>query len=380
MHRLRIIPWLFGVGLVLTTLVGANRLLHNDPASAGGGGAPKSVTLPATTESLVAKGTVIADPPTIAYTLPAILQAGCIVEVLVKSGQEVKAGDALVRFDDSMYKYDLKKAEAAYQAAAHDYNLAVEKHKLLPLTIEKARNGVSDAKLQRDRAKEQLIQLKKDLLEAQRLSKDLSNLTQEERDRRVAEDLRVTTLSGQLDRLELGVSNAELDLKMAEAAEESLVTTVKKAAHYASTVKCDLDKVTHAINECTIHAKVAGTIEQVTASVGQTVNAMTRVPLFYLVPSGKRIVSVEVVPDFAHRIGNRIGQAVDITDDSTSHLKYKGVVKRIGSAFLPKANGAPEIINGKSNAVLTVEIEVTDPAPSGQPPLRVGQPVRVTFQ
>ena len=68
-----------------------------------------------------------------------------------------------------------------------------------------------------------------------------------------------------------------------------------------------------------------------------------------------------------------------ISDDSNTHLTYKGRVMRISDAFLPKPNGAPDMINGKSNLVLNVEIEVLDATPAGKPPLRVGQPVRVSF-
>src|SRR5438477_8891540 len=119
MQKLRIIPWLVGIVLILTTLAGANRLLHSDPASSSGGGAPpKPPTPAATSEGLVAKGTVHSDPPTVTFILPPHFSAGRLAEVFVHGGQEVKANDPLVRFNDSHFQQDLQKATQMYSAAA----------------------------------------------------------------------------------------------------------------------------------------------------------------------------------------------------------------------------------------------------------------------
>ena len=38
MNRLKLLPWVLGVALVVGSLIGANRLLHPDQPTAGGGG------------------------------------------------------------------------------------------------------------------------------------------------------------------------------------------------------------------------------------------------------------------------------------------------------------------------------------------------------
>src|SRR5688572_15264467 len=58
-------------------------------------------------------GFVDSDPPKIEYGLPPILQSGQVVEVAVKEGQHVKAGDILFRFDASVWEGKLKTAEKA---------------------------------------------------------------------------------------------------------------------------------------------------------------------------------------------------------------------------------------------------------------------------
>src|SRR5438477_7296342 len=130
MQKLRIIPWLVGIVLILTTLAGANRLLHSDPASSSGGGAPpKPPTPAATSDGLVAKGTVHSDPPTVTFILPPHFSAGRLAEVFVNGGQEVKANDPLVRFEDWQFRLDLEKAQATYNATAQAYAQADSKQK-----------------------------------------------------------------------------------------------------------------------------------------------------------------------------------------------------------------------------------------------------------
>ena len=384
MRKLRFIPWLLGVALILTTLAGANRLLHpGDPASGGGPPAlPPKAAPAANGDGLVAKGTVWSDPPTVSYTLPAHLSAGTVFEVKVSGGQEVKADDVLVVFDDSLLKKDLAKAEYAYNAATQDYQkVLVRQQKSIPLQIKLAKLALKEAEQKRDKAKAAL-KLAKDVLERDletRKNNDGTLLTAEQREQFRAENQPIFAATLAFDSAENDVAAKHLQVEAAEEEAEAILPVVSQAAFIARSIDADVEKAKLAIRDCTLRAKVPGTVEQVTASAGQVVYPQTRPPLLYLVPAGKRVVWAEVVPEFAHKIKNREGQNVTISDDANTHITYEGIVKRIGKAFLPKPNGAPEILNGKPNLVLIVEIEVLDAAPAGKPPLRVGQPVRVSF-
>jgi len=374
MQRLRIIPWVLGVAVVLTTLVGANRLLHpTDPAT----GAPAASTPePLSTEGLVAKGTVESDPPVVAYSLPAHLPAGTIVDVSVINGQSVKVGDPLLRYDDTILQKDKAKADLGYNTAVQDYNNAAAKLKVHATEIELRNLAIKAAIDQVARAKEAQDLAKRAFNKTYNaLSRDPSK--PEDRAKEESEDERVVFARAKLDEAENGLRKATLELQLAQESRASLEAITSQAAYHAELVKKDVEKAKQAIDDCTLKAKAAGTIERVTAAVGQTVYPQSR-PLLYLVPSGKRIVVAEIVPDFAYKISGRVGQIGEISDDSHTTLKYAGKVVRISDAFLPKP-GAATLLDGKTNAVLNIEIEVTDATPAGKPPLRVGQPVRVSF-
>jgi hypothetical protein len=90
-------------------------------------------------------------------------------------------------------------------------------------------------------------------------------------------------------------------------------------------------------------------------------------------------VRAEVVPEFAHKLAGSVGRAVIIFDNDNFNLKYDGEVIGVGEAFLPPRFASQDIMKLNANRVLECTILVKDPAPEGKPPLRVGQPVRVSF-
>jgi multidrug resistance efflux pump len=379
---LRLIPWALGVGVVVTTAAGANYLLQAPTASAQSSAAASAKAPPATaTDGLVAKGTVHSDPEVVAYTLPAHLQAGTIAEVPVRNGAMVKVGDVLVRFNTDLLQKDYDKARLAYTTAFHEWERAKVEMLKVANGKAKAKLSVDDARQKRERAKEAVAAAKSALETVTSVSKnaDGSPWTQAQIDKYIREDRRMLEANSQVDAAETAITLADLAMKDVENESASLDAKAKVAAANASTMEADAAKAQQAIDDCTVRAKTAGVIEQVTAAVGQTVYPQTRPPLMYLVPTGQRVVWAEVVPEFAYKIKNREGQKVTVTDDSNPNLTYDAVVKRIGSAFLQKPNGTPEAINGKSNLVLNIEVEITDATPANKPPLRVGQPVRVVF-
>ena len=105
----------------------------------------------------------------------------------------------------------------------------------------------------------------------------------------------------------------------------------------------------------------------------------TRTPALWLVPAGPRVVRAEVEAEFAHRIGpDRIGREVTITDHTDTNLAYKGVVRRISNTFLLKRANAENFLNGDTR-VIEVVVEVKGSVSKDNPPLRVGQRVRVNL-
>ena len=73
-----------------------------------------------------------------------------------------------------------------------------------------------------------------------------------------------------------------------------------------------------------------------------------------------------------------MGKQVTVMDHSDAKLTYTGTVRDIGSTFLLKRASAENFLGGDTRVIEAV-IDITDPAPAGKPPLRVGQRVRVNL-
>ena len=117
-------PILVAVGLVVLIgcLIGARELTHG-----GGSAAATSADAgPRSNGGPVVLGLVDTDPPPVAYGLPPVLQSGTVTKVYVKDGDDVKAGQALYQFDDTIQRSDVKRAEAAVAYANTKVNEAKE--------------------------------------------------------------------------------------------------------------------------------------------------------------------------------------------------------------------------------------------------------------
>jgi len=377
-------PLLFVLGglLVIGSLLGA-RLL-----TAGGGGGTDTTPAPPpsskTALGTIVQGNVDSDPPPVYTGLPPVLQSGEVVQVFVKAGDEVKVrpvtifgrrielGDRLYRFNTRMLDAKLDEAEKAVAVARanvrkakamqdqHKTSIDTQKQKLdvVKLKVDRSQVGynIYATNLKDSLNKTQTPEVAKRLWEndAERYRLETAYLTAVQE--RNAEELALTAL----EKADVGaaVAIAEAEVKRAEAM---------------------LNEAKTAVDLCTVRAKVNGTVEQVNVSAGTVMGVSTRTPAVVLVPSGRRVVRAEVEAEFAHRIGSdKIGKKVTIYDNTDPKLTYEGTVERIGDAFLPKRRGGDALIPSDT-LVLEALVIVSDPAPPGKPPLRVGQKVRVNF-
>ncbi len=372
MNRLKIIPFALGLGILLATLIGANKLTNGngDPPSGAGGKAAPAV--PKANDGLVAKGNVSAEHEPMAFVLPAHLAAGRVVRVFVKNGQTVKPGESLVQFDDWQYQSDLKKAEAAVQAALRQHQLATGKQEQQKVLVEKAKLGVTAAETAKKKAEEMLAAIRKKLdFQLRQLGTGMTNI-----ETAIREEPEFLKAEGQVEAADNKIKEAKLDVALAE--KEPLQPAIDAATFQSQIAQADVEKAKQAIAQCVLKAEIAGVIERVAAAPGQVIYPQSRTPLFWLIPEGTRYIKAEIVPEFAYKIREKDGAKVVISDDSAPGLTYEGIVEQIGTAFLPKTGGV-DLLSGKPANVLEVSIRVVDPAPPGKPPLRVGQPVRVTI-
>jgi multidrug resistance efflux pump len=369
-RRFRPALLVIGFALAVGSLVGARAL-----TAGHGNDAPKSVN-PAGTGKAggpVVLGTVDSDPEPIRHGLPPVLPSGTVAEVFVRSGTEVKAGDKLYAFDTRLQREDLAKAEAAVEVARAKVVEAQEGAKQHAAKVKVLEQDVAVAE-NKEKMQAALYKVVKGNLETQYKA---SKTPKEDWEGLMAIDPGL--YKANVDWL---AASQEVEVKKAALAALKAAdpqVNVKQAEAGVRLAQAEVAKAQAVIDLCTVTAQVAGTVERVTISPGSTLGVSTRDPALWLIPSGPRIVRAEVEADFAHRVGDDLkGKEVVVYDNSDPKLTYKGTVRRIGGTFLAKRTGGDGMFNSDTRA-LEVEVEVPAAPPPGQPPLRVGQRVRVAL-
>ena len=371
-----------GICLMAATLAGANRLLDADSQPTTSASPPSRPTS-AATPSLPSGGVIVlgvVGPDPIPIGPPSIAALATVTKVHVKEGEAVDAGAPLVQFDDRILQkklaqaraelmaaeQDVLKAEAALQIHAGQVELQQSAIKAVEDDLKAAEyafKAVSDA-LERVLAAERNLNTNQPLSEAEKQRRRDEN-AELQKARHLVTQLhhKLTAETKKLQLLRL--SPVAADRMQAQAKVERLKATVAEAET--------------AVELCLVRAPVSGVVEQLIASPGMTYGPSTRSPLAWLIPSGPIIVRAEVEAEFAHRVSGTIGRKVTVSDHNNVAITYEGTVTRIGNAFLPKRTASDVLAVNASPRVLECLIEIADPAPSGRPPLRIGQSVRVSF-
>jgi multidrug resistance efflux pump len=376
LRRVRPLLYLLGVLLVVGSLLGARLLSHG---SGGGSEAPPKTAIPPTNGKngigLVVIGYADSDSPVVGFGLPPVLQSGTIAQVFVKQFQEVKKGDPLYAFDASVQAGDVKKAEAAVHLAEKEVDAAkaaVDQHQVqIDLQQEAIRNAEEEVR----QTKESYTVTRYNYAKSFRESNP--GATEAKIEEQVANNVDVlrTKLA-----YETAVRKHGFEITKLEGLKKTGVNyLVDKANAGLEQAKTALAQAKVVFDLCTVRARSDGVIERINSGVGQVVGVSTREPVVVLIPAGSLVVRADVEAEFIHRIGpDKEGKQVTISDHYDNKLTYKGVVRKIGNAFLQKRT-AGDGFGMNDTRVLEVVVEVTDPNPPGKPSLKVGQKVRVNF-
>jgi multidrug resistance efflux pump len=384
-NRLRAIPWVLGVCLVAASLIGANRLLHQPDSvnpDGGGAGQPARNGGPVLAGALIVHGHVDSDPSPAEIGPPAVAAMSTVKKVLVAEGQEVKPGDPLVQFDDAQARAKLEQAEAELAAARIDIKKAEIAKQAYAVQLKGLEAAARVAKEQLDLAEDSLKVGQDRLEQALGVERDFTTgqpLTEAQKEKRRKEEPELRRLRGMVNeaRAKSEAATTALETLRLDPVEQQYQQALAKVKRLEATVQ----EAQAAVDAHLVKAPkdIGGVVEQLKAVEGMTFGPTTRHPVLTLVPAGKRTVRAEVQAEFAYKLAGVEGKKVTIYDDTNFALTYQGTVRRVATAFLPR-RAADVALTVSPTKVLEVVIDVTDPAPSGRSPLRVGQPVRVAFE
>ena len=379
-RHVKVLPWAVAIGLVLFTLLGANRLLQTEDGSKGADGnvkAGKANHAP-TSGGVTVLGTVSSDPPETPVGPPAIAGMLTVDRMFVTEGQTVNAGDPLVQFDDVLVREKVKQAQAELDAAREDLVKAETQKKVQPIQIEALELLVKTGEDSLKDGNDQLATGRDVFERTLGFFDPLDRKPRTEADnvRQRRENLELRRAETMLRELSAKVEGDRKKLKMLRMVDPD--SNVRAASQKIIGLTAKVAEAQNAINACVLRAKTAGVIEQIHAAPGMTFGPSTRTPVLWLLPTGKRVVRAEVEAEFAYKIAEKEGRKVTIYDGSNFTLVYEGTLRRISTGYLPKRSQVDSLTVNPTK-VLECTIEVTDPTPPGKPPLRIGQPVRVSF-
>ncbi len=379
--RWKAMPWVLGVCLLAFSFVAANRLLHTQDGNNGAGpDAPKKDAKAAPSGEAKAQGLTVlgtVDAPqgvgrVDAPSFPA-LSGATVIAVYVVPGQEVKVGDALLKFDDSMFLPKLDQAEAALNGAKGEAERAKVQKEMLSkgielqkLAIKKAESDLHFAKEAYERGREAY----EAILATDKMRSD------EEKDRARRHNLELLRGEQLIASAKFAVEKEQKDLAVLQS--KPVDVDVQMAAAKIAAATAAIAEAKAVIELATVKARSAGVVERLIAHPGRTFGPATREPALYIVPSGTRIVRAEVEAEFAHKVHDKVGRTVTICDSHNFNQTYEGRVTRIATSYFPN-RGSGDMLAVNPSQVLECEIEVLDPTPAGKPPLRMGQKVRVAF-
>jgi multidrug resistance efflux pump len=384
LQKIRPLLFILGGLVVIGSLLGARLLTHG---SGGGGDTPAKGSLP--TNGKQGSGPIFigyadSNPSPIGFGLPPVLQSGEIVKVFVQAGQEVKVRDyrlfgATFSIGDPLYKFNSQMLEAKLIDAREGVKVARANLRKAKALQDQHKTSIDAQKLKVDVAKDKEERtLKGYQLYERNFREQLPKDTTPERAKQLlANDVELYKLETAWRTAVLEHRAESLSLHALETADIGAAVAIAEAE--VNRYEALVDEARTAVDLCTVRTKMAGTVERINFWPGDVIGISTRQPALILVPNGPRIVRAEIEAEFAHRVGrDKIGKEVTIYDNTDPKITYKGKVERIGDTFLPKRSTG-DVMVANETRVLEAVIVVENASPAGQPPLRVGQKVRVNF-
>jgi len=283
------------------------------------------------------------------------LQPGRVVKVFVHDGDEVEADAPLFALDAKAAQDQIDEAEADLS----DAKLQVEQAHKLPEQHE--------AELD---AQRQLVDARKQEAAAARAKADeAKRLNQSETKAVSDEDARAAEAKAKA--ADAAAAGEEAKLRLLDLDDPTI--GVRRAENAVTVKEAQLRKAQLGLRECTVWAPVKGRVERVQIGVGEALGPNPQAPAVMFAADGPRIVRAEVEQEWANYVA--LGQSASVQDFSGNGPTWHGHVTRLSDWYTHRRSILMEPL--QFNDVRTLESIVTlDP---NQPPLRIGQRVRVTL-
>jgi multidrug resistance efflux pump len=343
--NLRRVGWVVGGAALVAVLVGA-RLLNS----------PSRADYPADKTRPTGKGVVCFGQVDLEHGVtdlnPSV--AGRVTVVEVRENQEVKAGTVLLRVDDYLARRRVREARADLEAARQRLAEALKLPRRQQVRLEQQRAAI-------EAVRQRLAATRKLLAQSRRLKKKgLAGEADLEASRAMVRQVEA------LERVE--------QARLRELELTDTTTAINTARAEVSARQARLDQARRAAEDCALKAPADGTVLRVLVNPGALLGPQSPRPAIKFCPKGQWVIRAEVEQEFANRV--KPHQLADIQDDAAGGPTWRGRVKSVGSWFSKRRLAMLE--PSRFNDVDTLECLIT--LDRGQPPLRIGQRVRVRLR
>ena len=284
-------------------------------------------------------------------TALAPLQPGRVAELLVEEGQTVAEGTVLVRLDDGAARSRVAEAQAALDEA----ELRLKQTRKLP---EQQESRIAQQQDAVNAMKERLSAANRQFARQKKLVEDK---LADEKDLAVSKDHvheLEAMLSGEKKRLD--------DLKQQDVRDD-----IRRAEKEVEVTKARRDQAQLALEECVLKAPRRGTVLRLLVGPGDVLSSQSKQPAVQFAASGPQIVRADVEQEFIGRVA--VGQPAIVQDETRLGRVWKGKVERIADWITQRRS----VLQGPLDFTDIRTVEVVIALDSGQPPLRIGQRVRV---
>jgi HlyD family secretion protein len=244
--------------------------------------------------------------------------SGEIVELYVKEGDSVKAGQILLRIDPETYVSAVERGKASVNSSMSQRSSSIA---------------------QIETAKQQAEQIKANLENARAIHKRNEQLKKEGVISEVEYDQSLSTLRG----LEANLRASEASIKAAQQNAESADFSVKST-------QASLKELNTSLNRTTIKAPASGIISSLSVEKGERVLGtiqMAGTELMRISNLNAMEVQVDVTENDIPKV--KLGDDVDIEVDAYSGRKFKGVVSELANSAknlaTVQATGTDQVTN-----------------------------------
>src|SRR5262245_34690085 len=256
---------------------------------------------------------------------------GRVTEILVREGDAVQRGAALLRLDDGDARIAVEQAEAAAKAARLRGEQAKQEATLHAARVKQQQAAVEAARRRAAAARHAAARLRDMQPVNQATSHDVGVADEQLKE---AEDL---------------ARAAEARLTELEAAEPSLAARAAEAEAEAAAAR--LRQARHDLDQCELRAPGAGTVLRLGVRVGELAGGPGSAAAVTFSPDRPLVVRAEVEQEFIDRVA--VGRSARVADEANPAVAATGTVSRVAGWFAQRRPRAEH--PGQFRDVPTVE-------------------------